>query len=267
MLLLTRKGDESCPFLFSYFCETIISAMASVNVVYNALKDLANKDERGFVTPAVFNSFAAVAQTNVFNSIFTELSVAKNLRLRGIDVQRHLSRLKQLEEDLSTFSKTATLTQANGIFSKPDDLARVISLKSAGAYVFNSSTSTPIDIIYDEEKLEYVLQSNLSAPTDSAPVAFLSDVIEVFPTSVKKVKVRYYKQPEGISTTTGARVAATPRFGYTVVSGKEVYSAANSVDFEVPDHYIPKLIMELGKMIGINLRDEAVMAYGAQQQG
>lgn len=241
--------------------------MASVNVVYNALKDLANKDERGFVTPAVFNSFAAVAQTTVFNNIFSELTVAKNLRLRGIDVQRHLSRLKQLEEDLSVFSKTATLTQANGIFAKPDDLARAISLRTSGAYVFNTSTSTPIDIIYDEEKLEYILQSNLSAPSDTAPVAFLSDVIEVFPTSVKKIKIRYYKQPEGLSPASGARTAAAPRFGYTVVSGKEVYSAANSVDFELPDHYIPKLIMELGKMIGINLRDEAVMAYGAQQQG
>jgi hypothetical protein len=171
--------------------------MASVNVVYNALKDLANKDERGFVTPAVFNSFAAVAQTNIFNSIFQELNVAKNMRVRGIDVQRHLSKLKQLEEDLSTFSKTETLSQVNGLFSKPADLSRVISLRTFGSFVFGQTTSVPVDIIYDEEKLEYVLQSELSVPTDSHPVAFLSDVIEVFPTSVKKLKLRYYKQPEG----------------------------------------------------------------------
>lgn len=240
--------------------------MASVNVVYNALKDLANKDERGFVTPAVFNSFASVAQANIFNSIFQELVVAKNLKVRGIDVQRHLSKLKQLEEDLSVFSKTETLSQVNGVFAKPDDLSRVISLRTFGSFVFGQTTSTPIDIIYDEEKLEYILQSELSVPTDTHPVAFLSNVIEVFPTSVKKLKLRYYKQPEGVSPTTGARVAIAPRFSYTVVSGKEVYSAANSVDFELPDHYIPKLIMELGKMIGINLRDEAVMAYGASQQ-
>jgi hypothetical protein len=240
--------------------------MASVNVVYNALKDLANKDERGFVTPAVFNSFASVAQANIFNSIFQELVVAKNLRVRGIDVQRHLSKLKQLEEDLSVFSKSSVLSQASGVFAKPDDLARVISLKTSGSYVFNESTSIPIDIIYDEEKLEYVLRSTLSTPTESTPVAFLSDSIEVFPTSIKKIKLRYYKQPEGVSPTTGSRVAVAPRFSYTVVAGKEVYSASNSVDFELPDHYIPKLIMELGRMIGINLRDEAVMAYGAAQQ-
>lgn len=241
--------------------------MASVNVVYNALKDLANKDERGFVTPAVFNSFAPVAQTNIFNSLFQELTVAKNMKVRGIDVQRHLSKMKQLEEDLSVFSKTETISQVNGVFAKPDDLARMISLRVSGSFVFGQTTSTPIDIIYDEEKLEYLLQSDLSSPVASHPVAFLSDNVEVFPTSVKKIKMRYYKQPEGLLPADGNRTAAVPRFGYTVVSNKEIYSAANSIDFELPDHYIPRLIMEIGKMVGINLRDEAVMSYGAQAQG
>ena len=241
--------------------------MASVNVVYNALKDLANKDERGFVTPAVFNSFAPVAQTNIFNSLFQELTVAKNMKVRGVDVQRHLSKMKQLEEDLSVFSKTETISQANGVFAKPDDLARMISLRVSGSFIFGQTTSTPIDIIYDEEKLEYLLQSDLSSPVASHPVAFLSDNVEVFPTSVKKIKMRYYKQPEGLLPADGSRTAAVPRFGYTVVSNKEIYSAANSIDFELPDHYIPRMIMELGRMVGINLRDEAVMAYGAQAQG
>jgi hypothetical protein len=59
-----------------------------------------------------------------------------------------------------------------------------------------------------------------------------------------------------------------PKFGYdqSLPGGKEVYLAANSVDFELPDHYVPKLVIEIGKMVGINLRDEAVIAYGAQQQ-
>ena len=49
--------------------------MASVNRVYSALKDLVNKDQRGFVTPAVFNSFASVAQMNIFNKLFEDLDL------------------------------------------------------------------------------------------------------------------------------------------------------------------------------------------------
>lgn len=242
--------------------------MASVNQVYNTLKDLANKDQRGFVTPTVFNNFAPVAQAKIFNDLFQQLNVAKNMKLRGLDVQRHLSAMKQIEEDLSTFSKTETVSQTNGTFAKPDDLAKIISLRTYGNYVFGTTTSTTIDVMYDEEKLEYILQSDLSKPSDSAPVALLSDVIEVFPTTVKKIKIRYYKQPEGINPTSGARTASMPKFGYdqALPGGKEVYLAANSVDFELPDHYVPKLVIEIGKMVGINLRDEAVIAYGAQQQ-
>ncbi len=242
--------------------------MASVNQVYNTLKDLENKDQRGFVTPTVFNNFAPVAQAKIFNDLFQQLNVAKNMKLRGLDVQRHLSKLKQIEEDLSTFSKTDTVSQANGTFAKPDDLAKIISMRTSGAYVFGTSTSTVIDIMYDEEKLEYILQSDLSKPTDTAPVALLSDVIEVFPTTIKKIKIRYYKQPEGINPSTGARTASLPKFGYdqSLPGGKELYLAANSVDFELPDHYIPQLVVEVGRMVGINLRDEAVMAYSAQQQ-
>lgn len=242
--------------------------MASVNQVYNTLKDLANKDQRGFVTPTVFNNFAPVAQAKIFNDLFQQLNVAKNMKLRGLDVQRHLSAMKQIEEDLSTFSKTETVSQANGTFAKPDDLAKIISLRTSGAYVFGTTTSTTIDVMYDEEKLEYILQSDLSKPSDSSPVALLSDVIEVFPTTVKKIKIRYYKQPEGVNPTSGARTASMPKFGYdqALPGGKEVYLAANSVDFELPDHYVPKLVIEIGKMVGINLRDEAVIAYGAQQQ-
>ena len=242
--------------------------MASVNQVYNTLKDLANKDQRGFVTPTVFNNFAGVAQAKIFNDLFSQLNVAKNMKLRGLDVQRHLSKMKQIEEDLSTFSKTETISQTNGTFAKPDDLAKIISLRTQGAYVFGTSTSANIDVMYDEEKLEYILQSDLSKPSDTSPVALLSDVNEVFPTTVKKIKIRYYKQPEGLNASTGARTAALPKFGYdqSLPGGKEVYLAANSVDFELPDHYVPNLVMEIGKMIGINLRDEAVMAYGAQPQ-
>ena len=154
--------------------------MASVQQVYNTLKDLANKDQRGFVTPTVFNNFAPVAQAKIFNDLFKELNVAKNLKMRGLDLKRHLGRMKQIEEDLSVFSKTSTISQADGVFSKPDDLAKIISLRSAGAYVFGTSTSTSIDVMYDEEKLEYILQSDLSKPSASAPVALLSNVIEVF---------------------------------------------------------------------------------------
>jgi len=244
--------------------------MASVNEVYSALKNLANKDERGFITPKVFNTFTTVAQNKIFNDLFNEMTKAQNFRARNIDAKTHHSYTKRLEEDLAYFSKEANISQVNGVFSKPDDLARIISMKSSGAYVFGTSTSTPIDVLYDESKIEYILQSDLSAPSSSHPVAIVSNDIEVFPTTVKKIKVRYYKYPEGRNVSTGARTALSPRYNATNLGGSnEVFDPTTSVDFELPDHYVPTLILEIGKMIGINLRDQEVFAYTsgeAQQQ-
>lgn len=240
--------------------------MASVESVYFALKDLANKDQRGFVTPTTFNRFAQVAQLNIFNRLFVDARKDKVARLRNIEGARPLGSKKQIKEDLSFFSKEQVLTQSDGVFAKPDDLARIISLRTNGKFMFGQSTSTNIDIIYDEEKLYYILNSTLSVPTDSRPIAMLGDDIEVFPTSIKKVKVRYYKYPEGKLATTGARTAATPKFGYTVLNGVESYSAANSVDFELPDHYEAELVVEMARLIGVNLKDAEVSNYAVSEQ-
>jgi hypothetical protein len=242
--------------------------MASVNEVYSALKNLANKDERGFITPKVFNTFTTIAQNKIFNDLFNELTKAQTMRARNIDAKTHQSYIKRLEEDLAYFSKESTLSQSNGVFGKPDDLSRIISMKTHGAYVFGQSTSTPIDVIYDESKIEYILQSDLSAPSATHPVAMVSEDIEVFPTSVKKIKVRYYKYPEGRNVSTGARTALTPRYNATNLGAStEVFDPTTSVDFELPDHYVPTLVIEIGKMVGINLRDQDVVAYtNAEEQ-
>lgn len=244
--------------------------MASVNEVYSALKNLANKDERGFITPKVFNTFTTIAQNKIFNDLFNELTKAQTLRARNVDAKSHQSYTKRIEEDLAYFSKESNISQANGVFAKPDDLARVISAKTSGAYVFGTSTSTSIDVLYDESKIEYILQSDLSAPSATHPVAIISNDIEVFPTTIKKIKLRYYKYPEGRNVSTGARTPSSPRYNATNLGGSnEVFDPTTSVDFELPDHYIPTLVLEIGKMVGINLRDQDVFAYTtgeAQQQ-
>ena len=241
--------------------------MASVNEVYSALKNLANKDERGFITPKVFNTFTGIAQNKIFNDLFNQMTKAQTFRARNVDAKQHFSFIKRLEEDLSYFSKESTLSQSSGVFEKPEDLARVISMKTHGAYVFGNSTSTPIDVVYDESKIEYILQSDLSAPSATHPVAILSESIEVFPTSVKKIKVRYYKYPEGRDVSTGARSFLSPRYNATSLgASNEVFDPTTSVDFELPDHYVPQLVIEIGKMIGINLRDNDVFAYTSGEE-
>ena len=59
--------------------------MASVLNVYNALKNLSNKEQKGFITPNVFNSFAPIAQMNVYNEMFRDFTGAKQQNRASLD--------------------------------------------------------------------------------------------------------------------------------------------------------------------------------------
>ena len=164
--------------------------MASVQRVYNALKDLVNKDQRGFITPAIFNRFASVAQMNVFNGLFDQQRTAVRMRRQQVDSPRDQNKFVQVLEDLSMLTKKETLTLASGVVNKPSDLGRVISMFTVGNLVLGVSNKAQVQIVYNSDDIDLVNLSDISKPTDQNPVALVANQIEVFPnvnTSISSV--------------------------------------------------------------------------------
>jgi len=224
--------------------------MVKVGVVYSIVRDLCNKDQKGFVTPSVFNTLAEAAQMNVYNEMFNELKLATRLRRSGSDAGRDKSAYKMVEEDLSYFIETSLLTEIDGVLAgKPDNLSRIISMHTEDAGV-------SVEIIYDAEKLRRVLNSNLSAPTEEFPVALVgSSTIDVFPEEIgDDVVITYYRYP------------VPPLYSVTQISdGFAIEDITNSIDFELPDHYLTELVGEIARMIGVRLRDDVLMQYGVAE--
>ena len=236
--------------------------MASVERVFNSLKDLVNKDQRGFITPSVFNQFAGVAQMNVYNRLFDRMTRSSRMGQRPASSKESL-------EDLSTFTKKISLTLANGIVAKPADFARAVTINTVTKVILGVSESNLVQIVYNTDHIDRIINSDIMAPSDNAPVALISDTIEVFPnvnTSIESITLRYYKLPQGINPTTQAKTTAQPTFGYTsAVAGVELYSAANSVDFELPEMYFTDLIVEIAELVGVSLRDKDVFSYASSE--
>lgn len=231
---------------------------ASISTVYNTLLDLVSKDQRGMVTPSIFNSFAQLAQLKIFNKMFDSLIQGKNLRLKFLDPAGEKSTINQIKEDLSNFIKTSDITRLNSVFSKPDDLARLVSASTKGVFAFNTSTEIPIEIIYDKDKLRRILRSPVVAPKENYPIAMVEEDITVYPDSVNKITLTYYKIPQGRNTS-DVRVAQVPSLSFISTTG--VADANASVNFELPEHYTEDLVFEIGSMIGLNLRDADVVNY------
>ncbi len=241
--------------------------MASVSAVYDTLKDLVNKDQNGFITPSIFNKFAQVAQVRIFNRLFDDLKDAKRISKAGFNPGRDKSKSKRIEEDLAFFAKTATLSKNTTTlrYDKPSDLSRIISSTTNGSVLLGQSTRTPIEMCYDEDKIERILISDISKPTESFPVALVSGDIEVFPESINKIRLRYYKYPESFDST-GVRSVNPPTYAIITTNNTETFNQGGSFDFELPDHYIEELVIEIAQLVGVNLRDQLV-SNQAQVEG
>ena len=209
--------------------------MASVQQVYNTLKDLTNKEQKGFITPQVFNSLASLAQMNVYNEFFTELVEAKKLSRQGFELGRDKSVRKQKLEDLSYFVKRDGLSSSSNVFEKPHN---------------------------------YILGSNLSTPTRDFPVALVTENIEVFPTSVNRIELTYYKTPTSWVWGTKTPHVLPPNYAVYLnpISGVEVPDPLTMRDFMLPDHCIPELVSEIAKLLGVRLRDPNVQAFASREE-
>ena len=240
--------------------------MASVREVYQGVRDLANKDERGMISPAEFNSFAAVAQMKLFNEMFQNLTNLERITRANADSAFDKSLVKQLKEDIATYSKTVTIAKSNDVFERPEDFAKLIALSTAGSVLNAMSTSTHIAVIEDEAKLQHVLSSTLSAPSTDNPVAVPGENYEVFPTNIRRIKMRYYKVARGTQCPDRRTYRiCTHALVSLLLNGKEVFDSSTSIDFDMPEHYIPELIKEIAVMAGINLRDPQVTQFGLQK--
>ena len=257
--------------------------MINIIDVYNAVRDLCNKDQRGFVTPEVFSTFAGIAQQNIFNEMFQELLVANRARKQGIDPARDKSLYKNVEEDLSYFITSRDLSddvpqpddwneeidgvysnpanQGASVFSKPSDLARVIS-------IYRTNTTVQVAIVYNPELKERIIGSYLSSPSGTYPIAFVEEnKISIYPNGVNSVTLRYYRQPRSIQIGVGVAGSSTPVY-VEMVAGAYIIvpDPINSRHFELPEHYKNEVIMEIAKMIGIRLRDNYLSGFAIAEE-
>tara|TARA_E500000305_G_scaffold45832_2_gene35650 strand:+ start:3375 stop:4136 length:762 start_codon:yes stop_codon:yes gene_type:complete len=250
--------------------------MVSVQQVYNTLKDLANKDQKGFITPMVFNNFAGLAQLNIYNEMFQELVKARQLQRQNFDPGRDKSVRKQILEDLSPFIVSdleITGESDSNVFFKPENLSKIISISSAAGNrpdgVYTASTKRhdrkEFELVYDVEKIDRILTSNLSTPTEDFPVALITDEIEVFPDTLDDIRMTYYRRPGSINAE-GESTDALPIYNEIVIQNASFFNPTASLNFMLPSNYVTELVMEIAKLVGVNLRDPNVVGFATQEE-
>jgi hypothetical protein len=208
-----------------------------INNVRNTVLTILNKENRGYLTPEQFNSYARYAQQNIFNQYFSEYSkmvAMKNARRLSSD---YGDRVRELQASIDKFTTAVTINKSGDSYSKPNDLFKPLSLRYNGKVIDEVSIS----------KEMYLDSANLSGPSD------------LYPVFVDKNN-KYFVKP---STITGSidlvytRIPSEPRWTYVMVADNPVFnpSALDYQDFELGADDEVSLTLEICKLAGLTVRE------------
>lgn len=249
--------------------------MISVIQVYNTVRDIANKDQKGFITPEMFNSLLPAVQSNIFTKIYEGAVQSQALKRAGADLGGEDSVYLKSKNFLSEYIVQSQAAESKRSLNYDDSLAIKKPLNCNRIISVMTEDSLSVDLVYNNEKMSRIVNSNLSQPTDDFPVGLVSNDIEIFPSTVSDVfYITYYRNPTSrLEVSNRALDGGTidlrrqPFYSVSGISSElTVPNPNNCRAFDLPYEFYGEVVSEICKMIGVSLRDSFLTQYGAAPQ-
>jgi len=136
--------------------------MVNINTVYQRVLTIANKEQRGYITPAEFNVLANQAQMDIFEQYFYDLNQFD--RIGSINETIYSDTVDILQEKIDHFEKfRADVTMASGGVGTLPDYYRMGAL-----YHLKDGNYREIENV-SQNQLHLYINSPLTAPTATRP--------------------------------------------------------------------------------------------------
>ena len=231
--------------------------MVSVDAVYQKVLAIANKEQRGYITPQEFNLFADHAQKDIFRQYFYDLSQFK--RRPGNNSTQH-DVVDMLKEKTQIFNVNSFQ------FSSGDTLP-------PNTYWVGDCWLTSTNVGYDGTaiKVEQVDQENIIATqagpltraTKNRPIFFTHhNQIYTSPTSYDPAISGFHYRLQTI------RKPHSPNWTYVIVGESAMFddSVAGFMDFEIHPSEETLLVIKILQLAGINIKDPQLVQLASQDE-
>ena len=173
----------------------------NIDTVYQRVLAIANKEQRGYITPQEYNLFANQAQMSIFEQYFYDINQFD--RLPGSE-HPYSDMTTLLEEKISIFKKRnqpVTITNQYGDGVLPTDMYRLGTVLRFSLSNVTGSTAAEIEEVSDEEYM-YYNASPLAAPSKYRPIYIRNSAttIKIYPhattinTGLNKSAFMYFEQ-------------------------------------------------------------------------
>lgn len=211
----------------------------SINDVYTLMQYIINKNQQGYLAPAEFNRIINQAQTSYVSFLLgsfqkyqfgrpeAPVEFGENMTLR--------SRLKPVIHEVGLN------IDATGFSAYPADYIQTDSMWSY--YGYNRIREI------EQDKMWLVYNSSID-PITTNPIYYLKDEgFQFFPTNLTTARMSYVANPRQMV------------WAYTIISGRPIYDAANSVQPVWGDTSMMDIISRALAMVGVNLQAPVIAQY------
>jgi|TARA_R100001460_G_scaffold23534_4_gene47395 hypothetical protein len=238
--------------------------MVNIDTVYQKVLAIANKEQRGYITPQEFNLFADYAQKDIFEKYFYDLNQFK--RIPG-NSTGYSDMINNLEEKISLFeiyNDNAVVVGNNGDINISNDFPNIYRLTVVRVNYKTRPRASVAEEIQLRE-LDLYRESPLARWSKKHPVYTRystnnnADRLKIYPYpsnnfNIDQVKISYIKKPN------------KPNWSGIEVNGNFLYNEDASTNFELHPEEENLLIVKILQLAGIAMKDFGLAQAAGQKE-
>ena len=226
----------------------------SIDTVYQRVLVLANKEQRGYITPQEFNLLANHAQMEIFEQYFYDIKqynrVPGNMQEYSDPLNVLYEKIGEFEVDENEVWMVGNMAATNDVMNIPWNLIYKIGTISIG--------KNQVEILNSKD-FDAARCSPLTAPTLGRPIGLTS----AFGLKVAIAEDTYATPSDNLDMSINYIMRPpTVQWAYVVVNDKPLYNDNISVDFELHASEETELVHKILKLAGINLKAQEVVQVG-----
>ena len=235
----------------------------SVDTVYQKVLALANKEQRGYITPQEFNLFADQAQKEIFEQHFYDINQFSKVPGNSYAYSDMITNLEEKIHFFEKYDKLVTVTSSGQINLSTElpDLYRIGTVRI-------SYQTEPMFRVAEEIQLNELTkygQSPLGKNTKTRPV------YTRYATDNTPDRMRVYPNPSSDPTIDRVLISyikklTSPQWGYVVVNGYAQYDSNSSINFELHSSEENELVLKILQSSGLVMKDVGLYQVAAQEE-
>ena len=237
--------------------------MVNIDTVYQKVLAIANKEQRGYITPQEFNLFADYAQKDIFEKYFYDVNQFKREPGNSTDYSNMLNNLEEKISLFEIFDEILNVVSEGGDINLLNDIPNLYRLGRVTVNYNSTIFSTAEEIQIKD--FDIYGNSGLTGYTKQRPVYLRfrtnaqPDRLKIYPhpnsdPNIDQVRASYIKSPE------------KPNWSGVEVNGNFLYNETASTNFELHPEEENLLIVKILQLAGISMKDFGLAQAAGQKE-